>query len=344
MRMLTLCLAPLILMNPAIAQPLPTAKELVNHIIEGHDKLHDVEQQYTSYQCQWQMTSNGKAKGKPIHNVVKHQYTIRRDDDRLMWQYQHQEHDNDNKPIKVTHRLIFNEDCMFDASRAEGKTDWDLNRFIREPELEDYYKNMVGHDYPAFKPLTMCWFTRNLREFVENSTFEFQDVARNPDGTLTTKFLVNHPTKDIDTTFGTMTVDPALAYIIMASDMTMQYSNGLESHVETQRVMSKSSNFMQCDSYECKLTFPRKIGTPPPKEGLFHQTTCYTFTHYGDDPVTDDQFTLDYYRIPEPTDMDALPPSLYQRWKFWAIIGVVCLIGSVLALYFVRRTSKGFLL
>ena len=307
-----------------------TSQELVNDILNNIKKIKQLEANLGSYRCEHTVTTSTTDNGKRTNSVLsKVEYKVARADDRLLVSIPPKNAKN-GKLERPESRTVYNSGDAFAVSRDSDNQSWIIREFKRDTSMEKYLE-FLGLSKTILVPLTFTGLGNSVEELVSHSKFQFTDIQEGGDGQLVTKFHVeDFGVKNIRME-GSMTFYPEMNYLLTDYDILLKF-NEMQRRLELHRVIDPSSKDLHCSSLKFIGRKPHKQSQKEPKGA---DTTMLTISDYHD--INEEEFTLDYYKVPEPTDIDALPPPFYSGWKFWAIVAAVCLIGTFTVRYLARR-------
>ena len=333
MRMLVLTSTILVvMMQKSYGQDL-TSQNLVSNILNNAKYIEQMESNLGSYRCKHTVTtsaiSNGRLANKTLSKV---EYRVAHVDDMLMVSIPQKKAQN-GKPIRPESRSIYNSGDMFAVSRPSDDQAWIISEFKRDVEVQ-HYLELLGISKTVLVPLTFTGLGGSIEEIVTHPKFRFADIRKRKDGQIITQFIVDDFGKGKFHMEGTMTFSANKKYILTEYDIMLKFAD-MQRKLKLHRVMDPNSKDLHCTSLNFIGRKPHKQNQPEPKGA---ETTTLIINDYQD--INKDEFTLDYYKVPEPTDIDALPPPFYSGWKFWAIVAAVCLIGTFVARYLARRYAS----
>jgi hypothetical protein len=317
MRRHLVCLSMFISLGAAFAEDLPKSPEQTLVAIRaGMAQLSEAERAITSYRCETQIRVQGTVKGKTVHEFSNSASRVTRSGGKLAL---HMEKNNSGRSTRarVTEvKCILNNDYMFAITRSGPDAPWTLTRFIRKNRELEFWQ-AIGVKRWVFHPLTALGTSLEIDELVNNPTFRITTVKAKTDRLFDSGFSVNSVGQTDTSIEGVLTMSPHLGCVVTGG--SEEYNvNGVKTHGQFVRVLSEPEQPLRCKSLQLQYGDPKS-----PQPSQLHQIT---FSEMSNEPVPEQEFTLGYYGISEPTDVDALPIPFYRGWIFWAVVGIGCLV------------------
>lgn len=308
-----------------------TSRNLIENILAHAKSIEEVETKLGSYHCEHTVTSSMHNKDKLGNKILSNvKYKAARNDDMILLGIPIK-NTNNGKLIRPESISIYNSGDTFTVSRRSKSQAWAVTAFKRDISMNDYLQ-LMGISRTVLVPLTFTGLGGSIEELVSHPQFKFTGIKKINER-IATRFIVNDFGKGKFHIEGTLTFFPDMKYIVSDYDVLIKF-NDMKRRLNLQREVDFDSEKLHCSSLTFMSRKPHKQNQLEPQGA---DITTLVMTDYQN--IEDDEFTLDYYKLPEPTDVDALPPPFYSVWRFWAVVAGVCTIGTFATRYLARRYS-----
>ncbi len=221
-------------------------------------------------------------------------------------------------------------EIMFGVEKGTREKEWLLRQSDRQ-NPSGTFKTFLGNKGPAVYPLTGLGHAKTLLAVLDDPSFRATSTTVHPNGLLDLGFEMKYPdpmnSEILWPMTGIMTVSSKHHFAIVKWEDTVK-SHRVAFPVKHTLVREFAGE--PSDMY-CKLIRYEILNGAT--EEVF-DTATFEFLPPGKTLLDPAEFTLAFYNIPTPSDAPEDQPS---GWPWWAIVGGICLVGSVGLGWLARR-------
>jgi hypothetical protein len=311
----------------------PSPDELLTSLRAGNAKLLQAEQSLKSYQCKFKtsvQTLDPKTDKTDTKESTKF-LQIYKKDNKLCYHIERTELSPGSRGNTDETIGVLTDKSMFVITRQDPHGEWVLAKFSNKDYEKDFWASFTQRDY-LFHPFVALSQSLLMTDFLANPSFRLSEVRTRPDGRIEAKYSAEwgHETKK-DTKFaqkGTIVFEPKFNFAVTETSCThaILRSGG--------RPSEKPIHFSRTfdESGWCR-TIQYKYGNEASSsvQDIFIELVDNSSVSFSDEV-----FSLDFYKIPHPVDIDAQPIPFYFRTTFWICACVGCLLLAIVFWWLAR--------
>lgn len=311
-----------------------TPDELLALLRAGNTKLLQAEQSLTNYNCKLKisfLSFDAKA-GKTNSKETNKNFRIYKKNGKILINVVKTVYNSGSQVKSDEFVGALTQKCMFLISRQDQKSDWMLAQFGNKDSEKTFWESFAEHDL-VFHPLVAVDQHRMIEKHLTNPSFRLSSVQTRPDGRIEADYTVEWQkelSKDINfTQKGTIVVDPKFNFAILeiscVHSMKFPGGNTSEKPILLRRILDESGS---CKSIQYKYG-------KDPKRGI--EDISLEFVDNSFEPVAEEIFNLEYYKVPQPTDIDVQPIPFYYTTIFWTCTCIGCILFAIIFNRLARR-------